>query len=84
MENVQWKVQKGTETYQPKLEIGNKDFLSCLKYALAVNLTWTSAKRKVIRPPGIEKKAAQAPKKPGKFERAWADSFRARDDDDDW
>lgn len=49
IENVQWKKQKGTEDYQPKLEIGNTDYLACLKYALASNLTYDNSKRRIIR-----------------------------------
>ena len=49
IENVQWKKQKGTEDYQPKLEIGNTDYLACLKYALAANLTYDNSKRRIIR-----------------------------------
>jgi hypothetical protein len=51
IENVGWKRQKGTEDYQPKLEIGNTDYLACLKYALAANLTYDNSKRKIIRTP---------------------------------
>jgi hypothetical protein len=94
-ENVQWKAQKGTETYQPKLEIGNKDYLACLKYALAANLSYDSAKRRVIRPPGIVKQLASQPaatKKIGAFEERWAKEAkygikgkrRSFHDDDDW
>ena len=51
IENVQWKKQKGTEEFQTKLEIGNTDYLACLKYALAANLTYDNSKRKIIRTP---------------------------------
>lgn len=46
MENVQWQKLKGTESYKPKLEISNSDYLATLKYALAANLTFTNAHRK--------------------------------------
>lgn len=49
IENVQWKKQKGTEEFQAKLEIGNCDYLACLKYALAANLTFDNAKRKIVK-----------------------------------
>lgn len=63
IENVQWKAQKGTEEYQPKLEIGNKDYLACLKYALAAGLTYDNSKRRVIRPPGNIKQKSRIEKK---------------------
>jgi hypothetical protein len=39
METVQWLKVKNEDLYKPKLDIANKDFLACLKYALACNLT---------------------------------------------
>lgn len=86
-ENVGWKQLKGTEEYQNKLEIGNKDFLACLKYALAANLTFEGAKRKVIRPPGIQRQISSQPRKIGAFEERWqaeAAKKSAADDFDDW
>jgi hypothetical protein len=88
IENVQWKAQKGTEESQPKLEIGNKDYLACLKYALAANLTFDNSKRKVIRPskpsPWSGKSTAPASgERAGYMERSW-ERNRKRDDDDDW
>lgn len=88
IENVQWKAQKGTEEYQPKLEIGNKDYLACLKYALAANLTFDNSRRKVIRPakpsPWSGKSTqASGGERVGYMERAW-ERNRKRDDDDDW
>lgn len=58
IENVQWKKKKGTDEFEPKLEIGNRDYLATLKYALAVNLTWQTARRKVIRTSETVKHAA--------------------------
>ena len=76
IENVQWKAQKGTEEYQPKLEIGNKDYLACLKYALAANLTYDNSKRKVVRPPGVAKARRVLTNNPnrrtGAVEERWA------------
>lgn len=53
VENVQWE-QNGRaaaaagEEYKPKLAIGNKDFLSCIKYALASNsLTFGHSRTKM-------------------------------------
>ena len=34
---------------KPKLDIDNKDFLACVKYGLAANLTPDRAKRKKIK-----------------------------------
>jgi hypothetical protein len=83
IENVQWKKQKGTEDFQPKLEIGNKDFLACLKYALASNLTFDNAKRKIHRPK-IKSPWSGQGKSEGYMERNWAESRRKLADEDDW
>ena len=88
IENVQWKAQKGTEEYQPKLEIGNKDYLACLKYALASNLTFDNSKRRVIRPQkpspwsGNSVQRESGDKPTGYMERAWGRQRRSKDDDD--
>ncbi len=81
IENVAWQAQKGTEEYKPKLEIGNKDYLACLKYALAAKLTYGNAARKITRPPGIIKQATQqGPRKLGTVEAGWAAKKRAKSD----
>jgi phage terminase large subunit-like protein len=80
IENVAWKPIKGTEDFQPKLEIGNKDYLACLKYALAANLTFESAKRKIIRPPNYRPN----PTKIGKVEERWLAERNKSKLDDDW
>lgn len=49
IENVQWTKYKNLDMYKPKLDITNKDYLSCLKYALASNLTFTKDKAKIYR-----------------------------------
>jgi hypothetical protein len=49
IENCQWQKIKNTEDYKPKLDISNQDYLACLKYALAANLTYDNSKRKIIR-----------------------------------
>lgn len=81
IENVAWKPIKGVEEYQPKLEIGNKDYLACLKYALAANLTYGNARRKIQR---LDKRSSFMGdgKKPGAFERRWIDGRKATEDDD--
>ena len=37
-ETVQWVKVRNLDEYKPKLDISNKDYLACLKYALATNL----------------------------------------------
>lgn len=81
IENVQWKKQKGTEEFQAKLEIGNTDYLACLKYALATNLTFENAKRKIIKPPNKSPWAGNGKK--GYMERNLEAKRRRQDDDDD-
>lgn len=46
VENVQWATDKRTGENKPKLEISNKDFLSCVKYALATNIRFNKSKDK--------------------------------------
>jgi hypothetical protein len=50
IENVQWVKVKNYEDFKPKLDIGDKDALACLKYALASNLSSKRIKAKVHRP----------------------------------
>lgn len=38
IENVQWKKRRKDEGFQEKLEISNKDWLACLKYALTTQI----------------------------------------------
>jgi hypothetical protein len=80
-ENCAWKRVKGTEDFHPKLDIGNQDYLACLKYALAANLTFDNAKRKTIRPANKSPWSGQRGK--GVFEERWARSRRLRPGDDD-
>jgi len=49
IENVQWIKFKNADVFKPKLDISNKDFLACLKYALASNLTYDKTKSKIYR-----------------------------------
>jgi len=92
-ENVAWKPLKGTEDFQPKLEISNRDALACLKYALAAGLTYDNSKRRIIRPSGapakpkhvMRRQEAGARRLPSKFEeRMLAKGGRKRDDWDDF
>lgn len=49
IKNVEWEKYRHHEEHKPKLSIGNKDFLACLKYALATNLTYSSNRGITIR-----------------------------------
>lgn len=40
IEGVQWQKRRKEEGYKEKLDISNKDFLSCLKYALATHIVF--------------------------------------------
>lgn len=81
IENVQWKKIKGTEDFQPKLEISNTDYLACLKYALAANLTFDNARRKIHRIVSNSPWAGKS-KDGGYMQRNWA--AKKDMDDDDW
>jgi hypothetical protein len=48
--NVSWVKEKTREEYKPKLDISNKDFLSCLKYALSTNLGPKKAEKTTYHP----------------------------------
>lgn len=50
VENATWQRIKGTEENKPKLEIGNRDYLACLKYALSTNLRFDSSRGRIIGP----------------------------------
>lgn len=86
MENVQWQRIKGTESYKPKLEIANTDYLATLKYALAANLTFTNSNRKpkmyIQAKPALMGNSGQK----GYLEVNMGYNRRGRhiDDDDDW
>lgn len=65
IENVQWVKYRNQDIFKPKLDITKKDFLSCLKYALASNLTYNKHKAKIykrikdVETYGISKKKAK-------------------------
>jgi hypothetical protein len=40
IETVEWAKRRNSEDFKPTLEISRKDYLACLKYALATNLSW--------------------------------------------
>jgi hypothetical protein len=55
IENVQWLKMRNYDEFKPKLDITDTDFLSCLKYALATNLTPLKGKAKIFhRTQGFE------------------------------
>src|ERR1019366_4107591 len=55
IENVTWTKMRNHDEYKPKLDIADKDYLSCLKYALAQNLTPLKGKAKIFhRTQGFE------------------------------
>ncbi len=63
IENVQWKRDKTNEVNKPKLDISNRDFLSCVKYGLACNIHKDKKKERAYynnRPAyGIKPRAAR-------------------------
>jgi hypothetical protein len=50
IENVQFTKYRNVDEYKPKLDITNKDYLSCLKYALAANPVFQKAKAHAYAP----------------------------------
>lgn len=46
IENVTWLKYKNMDEWKPKLDISNKDHLSCLKYALACNIDYVATNRR--------------------------------------
>lgn len=55
IETVSWQKYKNVDEYKPKLDITQKDYLSCLKYALACNLMPGKKKTKVWRRNDVKK-----------------------------
>lgn len=49
VETVQWQKYRNIDEYKPSLDIGAKDMLSCLKYALSCNLTFMRSNAKVLK-----------------------------------
>jgi hypothetical protein len=52
IENVEWVKYRDLDIYKPKLNIANKDFLACLKYALATNLVHSKSRATIIKVKG--------------------------------
>lgn len=49
IETVEWQKFKNIDEYKPKLAIGSKDLLACLKYALASQPRHSKGREKIIR-----------------------------------
>jgi len=49
IEEVQWVVDRRLALNKPHLDIRNKDYLACLKYALACNLFFSKGKPRIYR-----------------------------------
>lgn len=49
IESVEWARYRNLEEFKPKLAIESKDFLACLKYALAAQPRFTKGRERVIR-----------------------------------
>jgi hypothetical protein len=47
--NVEWVAYKGLEEFKPKLNISNRDYLACLKYALATSITFLPGKARTFK-----------------------------------
>ena len=51
IENAEWQRDRAHDMNRPKLEISNRDFLSCVKYALATGLFFKKADLSAIQRP---------------------------------
>lgn len=49
IETVQWAKMRNLDEYKPTLDIGSKDYLACLKYALACNVMLSRRKTHAVR-----------------------------------
>lgn len=51
IENVEWErwVRKDVDDVKPKIAIGNKDYLACLKYGLATPISMSGTKPRVVK-----------------------------------
>lgn len=87
VENVQWAKDKSSDENKPKLEISNRDFLSCLKYALACNIYFSKPKERAYytnkNPYGIP--VAEGRKaKARTLSRQFKVKAKPNDDDEGW
>jgi hypothetical protein len=68
---VQWQRDKKLNENKKKLEISNRDFLACLKYALATNLYFKKTKSKIFvqreLPYGVPLRRQSTPRRPARF-----------------
>lgn len=48
IETVEWQKYRNMDEYKQTLNIASKDYIACLKYALATNLSYTKKKDKVF------------------------------------
>lgn len=85
IENVQWVKYRDHDEFKPKLDITDKDFLSCLKYGLAAGISPLKGKATVYRHHRISEAASQ--------NGSWRASFRRmksslttknKNDDESW
>ncbi len=65
IENVQWVKMRNHDEYKPTLDITSKDYLACLKYALAASPRFISGRDRIIKPRAVSPwgKAMFSPKK---------------------
>lgn len=52
IETAAWFKEKNTEQFKPKIDISQKDYLACLKYALAANPYFRKHKAQILKPRG--------------------------------
>ena len=52
IETCSWFKEKNTDQFKPKIDIALKDYLACLKYALAATPRYSKGAEEVIRPQG--------------------------------
>jgi len=52
IESVEWESYRNLDEYKPRLSIGNKDYLACLKYALAARPHYAMDRSRVIHSKG--------------------------------
>lgn len=53
VETVEWAKYRNIDEFKPKLAIESKDFLSCLKYALAAQPKFTKGHERIIKSPNV-------------------------------
>lgn len=81
---VQWKRDKTLDQNKPSLEISNRDFLSCIKYALACNLTISKKKEKAYYVRGNPYGVGLTETRKTRMKKMIYGRGRRSDDDDNW